>query len=223
MPNRIIKPFDVKWEFQMLRWAVIVLVLTAGLSFSKLLIAGEYNPTLNIGDEAPAWENLPGVDGKTHSLSDLKAAPVVVVVFTCNSCPYAVDYEGRINALAKKHEGDSAKVKVVAINVNLVPADSLAKMQERAKDKGFAFTYLFDQSQEIAKAYGATRTPEFFVLDAERKIVYMGAMDDSSDVKKVKTQYVEPAIESALSGKMPEVKETVAIGCNIRFARKRRS
>lgn len=123
----------------MSRWGLLVFTLSMGLSFPEPLSAGEYNPILNIGDKAPAWENLPGVDGKTHSLSDLKQTPVVVVVFTCNSCPYAVDYEDRINALAKKHEGDSAKVKVVAINVNLVPADSLAKMQERAKDKGFAF------------------------------------------------------------------------------------
>lgn len=206
----------------MLRWGLLVLAFTAGTGFSQTVSAGEYNPVLNIGDKAPAWEKLPGVDGKTHSLSDLKVTPVVVVVFTCNSCPYAVDYEDRINALAKKHEGVSAKVKVVAINVNLIEADSLAKRRERAKEKGFAFPYLFDESQQIAKAYGATRTPEFFVLDSERKIVYMGAMDDSSDAAKVTKQYVGPAIEAALSGTALEVKETVAVGCNIRFARKRR-
>lgn len=206
----------------MLRWGWLLLAFAAGVDFAQTVNAGEYNPVLNIGDKAPAWEKLPGVDGKSHSLSDLKDTPVVVVVFTCNSCPYAVDYEDRINALAKKHQGDSAKVKVVAINVNLVEADSLAKMQERAKAKGFAFPYLFDESQQIAKAYGATRTPEFFVLDAERKIVYMGAMDDNSDAAKVTKQYIAPAIEAALSGKAADVKETVAVGCNIRFARKRR-
>jgi peroxiredoxin len=206
----------------MLRWGLLVLAFTAGTGFSQSANAGEYNPVLNIGDKAPAWEKLPGVDGKMHSLSDLKDTPVVVVVFTCNSCPYAVDYQDRINALAKKHAGDSAKVKVVAINVNLIEEDSLAKMQERAKEKGFVFPYLFDESQQIANAYGATRTPEFFVLDAERKIVYMGAMDDSSDAAKVTKRYVGPAIEAALSGTAPEVKETVAVGCNIRFARKRR-
>jgi peroxiredoxin len=206
----------------MLRWGLVVLVFTAGVVASNSGMAGEYNPVLNIGDKAPAWENLPGVDGKKHSLSDLKETPVVVVVFTCNSCPYAVDYEDRVNALAKKHQGDAAKVKVVAINVNLVEADSLAKMQERAKEKGFAFPYLFDESQKIAKDYGATRTPEFFVLDAERKIVYMGAMDDSSDAAKVTKHYVGPAIDAALAGKPADVKETVAVGCNIRFARKRR-
>lgn len=204
----------------MLRLSLALGVLAGGFLGASLL-AGEYNPVLEIGDAAPAWKNLPGVNGKTHSLSDLKKTPVVVVVFTCNSCPYAVDYEDRINALTKKH-AKSKDVAVVAINVNLVAADSLAKMQSRAKDKGFVFPYLFDQSQEIAKAYGAARTPEFFVLNADRKIVYMGAMDDNSDAKKVTKKYVEPAIQAALSGETPEVKETVAIGCNIRFARKRR-
>jgi peroxiredoxin len=205
----------------MWRWGLML-----GLGFAAFhaesLRAGEFNPVLSIGDEAPAWKDLPGVDGKTHSLSDLKKRPVVVVVFTCNSCPYAVDYEDRINALAKSHANKDAKVAVVAINVNLVAADSLPKMLTRSTDKGFAFAYLYDDTQEIARAYGATRTPEFFVLNSERKIVYMGAMDDNSDAEKVTKQYLKPAIDAALSGKVPDLKETVAVGCNIRFARKRR-
>ena len=197
--------------------------LILGLIFCGVVaFGGEYNPVLNIGDPAPAWKNLPGVDGKTHSLADLKETPVVVVVFTCNSCPYAVDYEDRINALAKEHAGDSPQAAVVAINVNLVPADSLAKMQTRAKEKGFAFPYLYDESQQIAKAYGATRTPEFFVLNKERKIVYMGAMDDNSNAEKVTKSYLKPAIAAALAGNTPEVNETVAVGCLIRFKRERR-
>jgi peroxiredoxin len=204
----------------MLHWGLLAAL---GIVFcGQVVFAGEYNSVLSIGDEAPAWKDLPGVDGKTHSLSDLKDKPIVVVVFTCNSCPYAVDYEDRINALAKAQAGDTGKVRVVAINVNLVPADSLPKMLTRSKDKGFAFPYLYDETQEIAKAYGATRTPEFFVLDAQRKITYMGAMDDNSTAEKVTKKYLEPAITAALAGKTPEVKETVAIGCNIRFARKRR-
>ena len=198
------------------------LALFAGALCGESVSAGEFNPVLNIGDKAPVWKDLPGVDGKMHSLADLKDKPVVVVVFTCNSCPYAVDYEDRINALARQHAGNAGKVAVVAINVNLVPADSLAKMKARAKDKGFVFPYLFDETQEIAKAYGATRTPEFFVLNSERKVVYMGAMDDNSTADKVMKKYVEPAIAAALAGNVPEVKETIAIGCNIRFARRRR-
>ncbi len=215
------KTYIVFREFNMLRWGLTFALVVAAFQ-AESLPAGEYNQVLNIGDKAPAWKDLPGVDGKTHSLADLKKKPVVVLVFTCNSCPYAVDYQDRINALAKAHAGETSRVAVVAINVNLVPADSLAKMVLRAHDKQFAFPYLFDETQQIAKDYGAIRTPEFFVLNAERKIVYMGAMDDNSTAEKVTQQYIQPAIEAALAGKTPKVKETVAIGCNIRFARKRR-
>ena len=102
----------------------------------------------------------------------------MVVVFTCNSCPFAQEYEDRIIALAKAHAQDVA---FVAINVNRVAEDSLEKMQLRAKEKQFPYPYLYDQSQQIAKAYGATFTPEFFVLGPERKIVYMGGLDNNSE------------------------------------------
>jgi peroxiredoxin len=189
------------------------------LAISSSLDAGQYNPALAIGDPAPAWKNLPGVDGKNHSLADLANKRLVVVVFTCNSCPIACDYEDRIIAFAKAHAADVA---LVAINVNRVPEDSLEKMQERAKEKSFTFPYLYDASQQIAKDYGATFTPEFFVLSPERKIVYMGGMDDSSDPAAIKHQYLEPAIQAALAGQTPEVTETVARGCRVRYARERR-
>ncbi len=182
-------------------------------------MAGEFNPVLNIGDAAPAWSDLPGTDGKTHSLTDLKDTPVVIVVFTCNSCPFARDYEDRIMAVAKAHAKDAA---VVAINVNRVAEDSLEKMQERAKDRGFPYAYLYDQTQQIAKAYGATFTPEFFVLGPKRKIVYMGGLDDNSNPAEVKHNYLEPAIEAALKDAKPATTETVARGCLIRYARERK-
>jgi peroxiredoxin len=184
--------------------------------------AGEYNPVLNIGDPAPAWADLPGVDGKKHSLADLKDKQVVIVIFTCNSCPVAEDYEDRIIALAQKHAGPQGKAAVVAINVNKIEEDSLPKMQERAKSKGFSFPYLFDESQKIAKDYGATYTPEFFVLNKDRKLVYMGGMDDDTNAAKVKVNYLEPAVQAALEGTKPAVTETVARGCLVRYARERR-
>ena len=141
------------------------------------------------------------------------------MVFTCNSCPVAADYEARIIEFAKKH---AAEVGVVAINVNRVPEDSLEMMKQRAKEKEFPFPYLLDTSQKIAKDYGATFTPEFFVLSPERKIVYMGGMDDNSNLAEVKNQYLEPAIEAALAGRKPATTETVARGCRIRYARERR-
>jgi len=197
---------------------VCLTIATTALLFSGSVDAGKYNTKLNIGDQAPAWKELPGVDGKKHSLADLKEKSAVVVVFTCNSCPYAVDYEDRVNEFAKQH----TEVAVVAINVNKVEEDSLPKMKERAKKKGFVFPYLYDDSQKIAKDFGATRTPEFFLLNKDRKVVYMGAMDDSPDGKNVTQQYLKDALEAALSGKKPGTEETAAAGCLVRFERKRR-
>jgi peroxiredoxin len=196
-------------------------VLAAGLALAVPAGGGTYNTKLKIDDAAPAWKDLPGVDGKDHSLADLKDRDVVVVVFTCNSCPVAVDYEDRIIAFAKKHAGDKSKVALVAINVNTVEEDKLPKMKERAKTKGFAFDYLYDESQKIARDYGATYTPEFFVLGKDRKIVYMGAMDDKNNAEAAKINYLEPAVKAALEGNKPETAETRARGCMIRFAKKK--
>lgn len=189
---------------------------------SASLSGGEFNPTLSIGDAAPAWTGLPGVDGKKHSLADLKQKPVVVVAFTCNSCPYAVDYEDRMIAFARKHAGPDSQVALVAINVNKIEEDSLPKMKQRAKEKGFPFAYLFDETQKIAQEFGATFTPEFFVLNKDRKIVYMGAMDDNTKAAEAKIHYVDLAVEAALRGELPETKETVARGCLVRYERRRR-
>jgi len=183
--------------------------------------AGQYNEVLSIGDKAPAWSNLPGTDGKNHSLSDLAGKPVVVVVFTCASCPTAADYEDRINALANAHAGDQGQVSVVAISVNRVQEDQLPALTERAKQKGFSFTYLYDESQKVAKDFGAVFTPEFYVLDRDRKVVYMGAMDDATDVSKVTRRYVDEAIAAALAGTKPESTEVIARGCRVRYARER--
>lgn len=207
------------------RWAVRTLLGLLSLLVMALpspAQAGKYNDVLNIGDAAPAWSDLPGVDGKTHSLADLAGKEVIVVIFTCNSCPIAVDYEDRIIALARKHAAADSKVAVVAINVNTIEADKLPKMRERAELKGFTFPYLYDESQKIGRAYGATFTPEFFVLNAARKIVYMGGMDDNSDPAMVQTNYLDPAIDAVLAGRAPEMPETVARGCRVRYQRERR-
>ena len=185
---------------------------------STTTCGGEFNSVLKIGDAAPAWKDLPGTDGKTHSLADLAKVPVVVVVFTCNSCPVARDYEDRTIALATKY---ADRVAFVAINVNRIPEDSLENMLERATEKQFPYAYLFDESQQIAKDFGATFTPEFFVLDAERKVVYMGGMDDSSSAQLVMRQDLVTAIEAVLKGEAPKIQETLSRGCRIRYARSR--
>lgn len=186
------------------------------------VMAGEFNQVLNIGDKAPAWQDLPGTDGKKHSLSDLKDKDAVVVVFTCISCPTAVDYEQRINELVKQYGGPEGKVGVVAVCVNQVAADKLDKLKARAEQQKFAFPVLYDETQKIAKDYGAVFTPEFFVLNKERKVVYMGAMDDATDPEKVTKKFVVEALAASLKGDAPTVKETVARGCMVRYARERK-
>jgi peroxiredoxin len=184
---------------------------------------GKFNKVLAPGDAAPAWENLGGIDGKKHALADLKGKDVVVVVFTCTSCPVARDYEDRIIAFTEKHAGKpDSRVAVVAINVNTGRDDALAAMKTRAEKKKFNFPYLFDPTQEVARKYGAMFTPEFFVLDRDRKVVYTGAMDDTVPPGEPKTAYLEAAVTAVLAGKKPETGETsAAAGCRIKFNPKR--
>lgn len=185
-------------------------------------VAGEFNEILNIGDAAPSWSNLPGTDGKLHSLADYKEKSAVVLVFTCASCPTAVDYEDRLNDLAKRFGGASGQVAFVAVCVNRVKGDLLADLTERAKQRQFAFDYLHDESQKIAKDYGAIFTPEFYVLGRDRKLVYMGAFDDKTDATLVQQRHVEAAITAVLKNESPAVKETAARGCRVRYARERK-
>src|SRR5688572_12248792 len=193
------------------------------MSVAVPVSAGEYNPVLNVGDAAPEWKDLPGIDGKKHSLAELKDKEVVVLFFTCNSCDVATEYEDRIIALAQKYGGPKARAAFVAVNVNKIPEDGLPEMKKRAESKKFPFTYVYDETQQIAKAYGATFTPEFFVLDKARKVVYMGGLDDSSNAKTVKTRFLDTALDAVLDGKKPKTAETVAIGCMIRYERERRT
>ncbi|WP_373653596.1 thioredoxin family protein [Schlesneria sp. DSM 10557] len=185
-------------------------------------IAGEFNEVLSIGQVAPAWEKLPGSDGNPHSTSELKEKQVLVVSFTCLSCPTAMDYEARFDALSKQYGGPDGKVGFVAICVNQIAPDRLDKLTQRAKQQKLSFPYLYDESQKIARDFGATFTPEYFVLDRDRKVVYMGALDDSTDAEKVTRRYVEEAINAALKGETPEVKETIGRGCRVRYARERK-
>ncbi len=184
--------------------------------------AGAYNPDRSIGDVVPAWQGLPGTDGKEHGWDELADRDFVVVVFTCNSCPYAVDYEARVNSLAKKYAGAESRVAVVAINANLIAEDAPAAMEKRAADRGFVFPYLFDESQEVPKSFGALRTPEAYLLNRKREILYMGAIDDNTDASKVEKTYLADAITASLAGKPVAEAETPPVGCLIRFKRRRR-
>ncbi|MBA4105308.1 MAG: thioredoxin family protein [Pirellula sp.] len=215
MPPRRISPRPV---------ATIVLSLLFSFlaPLSGQLSAGEFNPTLSVNDSAPIWTNLPGVDDKTHSLADVDPNKPVIVVFTCNSCDVATDYEDRIIEFSKKHQGE---VVVVAICASAKPADALPRMQERAEQKKFPYAYLFDKSQALGQTYGANFTPEFFLLSPgkpdQRRILYMGAMDDSTYADRVKSNYLEPALAAALKGEAPAVQETAPRGCRIKYPRQK--
>lgn len=173
------------------------------------------------GDKAIDFR-LKNVDDKEVSLADLKSAKGFIVVFTCNHCPYSVAYEDRIVALDKKYA--SLGYPVVAINPNdavAYPDDSFANMKVRAKEKNFSFPYLHDESQQIAKTYGATRTPHVYVLKKEGKdlvVKYVGAIDDNSqDASAVKEKYAEKAVDGLLKGEEVNPNFTKAIGCTIKW------
>ncbi|MGD9644383.1 MAG: thioredoxin family protein [Pirellulales bacterium] len=180
--------------------------------------AGKFNKVLSPGDQGPEWSKLMGTDDKEHSLADYKNADVLVLVFTCNHCPVAIALEDRIIELQKDYAGK--KVQVVAVNVNKGEDDDLDNMKERVAEKGFNFPYLFDPSQAIARNYGARVTPDVVVLNKDRKVVYTGAIDDNwKDATSVSHRYVRDAIDATLAGREPEVTETRAEGCGIRYER----
>ena len=193
--------------------ALCVSPATADSDSAKKNAAGKTE--LALGDKAPAWSKLEGVDGKKHSLADLKDAKAVVVVFTCNHCPVAKAYEERLVALNNDYKEKG--VSLVAINVSNAEADKLPAMKERAEEKGFEFAYLYDPSQKIGRAFGATVTPHAFLLDKDKKLVYRGAIDDNQKVDKVEKHSLRDALDAVLAGKKPAVAETEQFGCGIGY------
>ncbi len=173
---------------------------------------------LEIGDDAIPF-SLPGVDGDTHSLSAYQDKEAVAVIFTCNHCPYARAWEGRIVSIQNDYADQG--VQVLAINANdaeKYPDDGFPRMHQRAEEKNFTFPYLHDESQEVASAYGAERTPEVFLFDGDRKLVYHGAVDDNyDDPDAVQENYLRDAVEAVLSGQGLSVSQTRTVGCTIKW------
>ena len=198
-----------------IRSAAILVVGLAALFSAASLPAAKFNKVLDIGKPAPAWKELLGVDDKRHSLDDLKDAKLVVVVFACNHCPVVKTYERRLIRFVDDYR--DKRVEFVAISVSRQPSDQLPQMKTRASDSGFNFPYLIDPTQKIARAYGATCTPHVFVLDQQRRVVYMGKIDDHLDESKVGERFLRDAVDALLSGKQPEVTETRQVGCDIEF------
>ena len=179
--------------------------------------------TLQLNQIAPDFD-LPGVDGKQYSLASFSAAKLLVVAFTCNHCPYVIGCEDRMNRFFADYSGRG--VGMVAINSNETeghPTDSFEHMVKRAKDKAFGFAYLRDETQEVALAYGALRTPHFYLFDQERKLRYTGRMDDNPrNAGQEKTHELRDAVEALLAGKEPVVVVTNPIGCNVKWKGKER-
>lgn len=172
----------------------------------------------HVGDTARDFK-LKNVDGKPYSLKGFETAKGYIVVFTCNNCPYALAYQDRIIDLHNKYA--PLGYPVVAINPNdkdVSPSDSYEGMKQRAKEKNYPFPYLIDDTQEIARAYGATRTPHVYLLDQDRVVHYIGAINDNhEEPEAVKEKYLENAINALRDGKEITVKETKAIGCSIKW------
>jgi peroxiredoxin len=195
--------------------------------------SAEEPKTLEIGEHAPDF-SLPGVDGRNYKLADFAQADILVVVFTCNHCPTAQAYEDRIKKLAADYKNKG--VVLVAISPNDPQAlrldelgytdlsDSLEEMKIRARDKGFNFPYLYDgDKQQVSLAYGPVATPHVFIFDKERKLRYVGRVDDSEKPDKVKSHDARNAIEALLAGKKVPVEKTRAFGCSIKWSSKRDS
>lgn len=176
------------------------------------------NKRIDLGHIAPDF-SLFGIDGKNYSLSDFAANPLLLVIFSCNHCPYVQAYEERI----KKLQNDFIKdgLQIIAINSNdsdKYAEDSFEEMKKRAEEKQFNFLYLRDETQGTAKAFGAAFTPELFLFNNERKLIYTGKIDDNwREPEKVQTKYLQNAIEEYLGGEEISVPETYAIGCTIKW------
>lgn len=166
--------------------------------------------------------NLENIDGSFVSLSDFNESKGFIVVFTCNTCPYAVAYEDRIEALNKKYAKKGYPViAIMPNNTEIKPGDSLDAMKKRANKKGFTFPYLIDREQAVFSQYGATKTPHVYVLQKNNEmhiVRYIGAIDDNyKDADKVVLKYVEDAVDALLMNRQVPVSKTRAIGCSIKI------
>ena len=174
--------------------------------------------TLKIGSPAPDF-NLMNIDGKKYSLASFKEKKALVVIFSCNHCPYVQAYEDRIKQIKKDYQNKG--VEVIAINSNEdkgYPEDSFENMKKRAAEKKFNFLYLRDEDQSVARAYDATHTPEIFVFDKNRKLAFHGKIDDNwQEPNKVKNHYLKDTLDELLAGKEISVPETFTIGCTIKW------
>lgn len=194
----------------------VITLLVLAMGITTLATAQGYS----IGDKVADF-TLQNTDDKMVSLTDYNDEKGVVVIFTCNHCPFSVAYEDRIIALDKKYK--KLGFPVIAINPNdpkAYPSDSFEAMKVRAKDKGFTFPYLVDEQQDIFPVFGAKKTPHIYLLENKDnifRVAYIGAIDNSArDESQVSKTYLSDAIDALIDGKQPNITETKAVGCGIK-------
>ena len=165
--------------------------------------------------------DLPATDGKRYGAASFQDKPVLGVIFWCNHCPYVQAWEQRIIDIQRVYGGRGVQLVLISSNDPAqYPADSFDAMTRRAQEKRYPFPYLFDETQQVARSYGATRTPEIFLFDQERKLRYHGRPDDNfEDPAAVTKPYLRDAIEALLAGRRPAIAETEPQGCTIKWKR----
>ncbi len=196
-----------------------ILLSLAVVALAVPVFADHYNKAVKIGDKAPEFSGIeavaPNGEKTSLSLSDLKE-DVVVLVFLGNHCPAVQAADDRIIDFVSDYK--DKPVRLVAVSVNDIEEDKIPGIKEHVKAKKINYTYGYDESQAIGHAYGATNTPHFFVLDKERKIRYIGSMDDNvMNEAKVNKHYLRDAVDALLAGKTPAVEETRAQGCGVKY------
>jgi peroxiredoxin len=172
---------------------------------------------MRLGMEAPPFD-LPGVDGRNHSLDEYAGSDVLVLIQSCNHCPYVRAWEERMKAIEADYAGRG--VRLVAVSSNDAvrhPEDSFPEMIARAEGQGFAFDYLYDEDQALAHTLGSERTPEVFLFDRDRRLRYHGAIDDNRDDRAVTRHYLRDALDAVLDGREPAVTETQPVGCTVKW------
>ena len=195
--------------------AGVLLLMAAKPSVSKKVPPGVEE--LAIGSKAPDFK-LIGTDDKLHALEDLKGDKGTLVIFTCNHCPFAIKYQDRIIALTDKYTKQGIGVVAISCNdANGYSDDSFPNMKIRAKEKGYNFPYLYDESQAVALKYGPMVTPHTFLFDSTLTLVYRGRIDDSAKEDEVKKRELTDALDALVAGKEIPVKETTAFGCSIKW------
>ncbi|MEE9288650.1 MAG: thioredoxin family protein [Bacteroidota bacterium] len=196
---------------------LVLLMLTTAMAQEK---KSKKMRAPRMGDPLRMTEiKMKNVDGRELSIAEVAGEKGTLIIFSCNSCPWVIAWEDRIVALGNTYQNKGFGVMVINPNDPRVNAeDSYEVMQKRSEERGFAFPYVVDATSDVARAYGATRTPEVFLFDQDGRLVYHGVIDDNAkDPKKIEAHYLRDAMEALIGGKKIPVKETKSLGCTIKF------